>query len=88
MRKTVPAIARGENSFLLAEGDVCLMRRAYEEDECLIAVNFSFDREQVCPIEDGFGILYELETGEGRARIGETGLILPPYAIVVLGRIG
>ena len=51
-------------------------------------VNFSSGKDQVCPIEDGFGILYELETGEGRASIGETGLILPPYAIVVLGRIG
>ena len=88
MRKTVPAIARGENSFLLAEGDVCLMRRAYGEEDCLIAVNFSSGKDQVCPIEDGFGILYELETGEGRASIGESGLILPPYAIVVLGRIG
>ena len=85
MRKAVPSIARGENSFIYVEGDVCLMQRIYEDDCCLIAINFSAKSEEICPIDDNFGILYELETGEEHAIIGEAGLILPPYSIVVLG---
>ena len=82
-----PAIADGENSFLLAEGNLCLMRRETAGESCLIAVNFSAKepgRLEVGPC----AIAADLETGSEGASLeeadGTTWLSLPPYGIAVL----
>ena len=82
-----PAIADGENSFLLAEGNLCLMRRETAGESCLIAVNFS--AKEPGRIEVGpCAIAADLETGAEGASLekadGTTWLSLPPYGIAVL----
>ena len=82
-RLRFPAIAEGANTFLLAEGNLCLMKREAGEQTCLIAVNFSKkDAEQTdvgrCTIAA------DLEAGEGTAALDGTTLTLPPCGICVL----
>ena len=83
-RKELPLIAEGDNTFVFVQGDVCLMKREKGEDSILIAVNFSAKAENTCPVDAGCQILFDLETGDGSAVLGQDGLILPPYAIVIL----
>ena len=78
-----PAIADGDNAFLLAEGSLCLMQRRAEGETCLIAVNFS--KTEPGTIEVGPCALAEdLETGEAAASLEGGALTLPPRAICVL----
>ena len=82
-RLSHPAIADGENAFLLAEGDLCLMRRTAETETCLIAVNFS--KAEAGAIEVGAcAIAEDLETGGDAATLKNGTLTLPPRAICVL----
>ena len=82
-----PAIADGENAFLLAEGSLCLMRRVVGDEACLIAVNFSSKAAGSVDME-ACAIAADLEVGEGAATLEalDSGcrLTLPPYGIAVL----
>ena len=83
-RQQVPAIARGENEFVLAAGDVCVMRRTLGTESVLIALNFSGKNSQDCSLPGNASILYDLETGSETAALRGDTLTLPPYAIVIL----
>ena len=78
-----PAIPEGNNEFLLAEGDLCLMRRQAASETCLIAVNFSrktWGSVEVGPAE----IAADMETGDEAATLADGVVSLPPLAIVIL----
>ena len=83
-----PAIADGANEWLLAEGDLCLMRRTLDGDSVLIAVNFSKAEPGRFAVGD-CRIVADLETGDAAAAIESaddgTWLVLPPHGIAVLG---
>ena len=86
-RLSHPAICEGANTFRLAEGELCLMRRVCEVETCLIAINFS--RTEWGRIEVGHYLIAEdLETGVDAAYLENscrrTYANLPPYAIVIL----
>ena len=83
-RQALPVIAEGENTFLIAEGDVCLMRREKDGESCLIALNFNAKAAESCEVPDGAAILHDLETGGETAVLDGTALTMPPYAIVIL----
>ena len=83
-RLDYPAIADGENTFLLAEGALCLMRREADGDACLIAMNFSKDAAGEIPLDGEYAIACDLETGDEAARIEGGTLLLPPYGIAIL----
>ena len=79
-----PAIADGKNTFLLADGDLCLMRREAGEDACLIAINFSAKAAGEIPLDGDFSIAADLEAIGGEAEIENGTLSIPPYGIVVM----
>lgn len=79
-----PAIADGENEFLLAEGDLCLMRRTAEAETCLIAVNFSAKSPGEITLDGTCEIACDLEVGGEAASLSNGVLTLPPYGIAVL----
>lgn len=79
-----PEIANGENEFVYVQGDICLMRRTWQGECCLIAMNFSSRNPLTCPLEETCAIDCDIETGGEQAHINESGLLLPPYAIVIL----
>ena len=79
-----PAIADGTNAFLLADDDLCLMRREAGEDACLIAVNFSAKAADEIPLDGDWQIAADLEAIEGEAKVEGGTLYIPPYGIVVL----
>ena len=79
-----PAIADGKNTFLLAEGCLCLMRRETPSEACLIAVNLSADAEGEIPLDGDYTIAADLETGTEAARIENGALRIPAYGIVIL----
>ena len=82
-RLSHPAIADGENAFLLAEGSLCLIQRTTADETCLIAVNFS--KAEAGTIEVGpFEVAADLETGDGAATLADGALTLPPRSICVL----
>ena len=86
-RLDIPAISRGVNEFLLAEGSACVMARHCVEGDCLIAINFSL--KEACEVEAApWTIIADLEVGDGAAELtlqgGKALLTLPPCAIVVL----
>ena len=83
-RITYPMIANGENEFLIAEGDILLIRRTLDEESCWIAMNFSPKEFGRCPISSHLIIRADIETGTESSKIEEDELILPPYAIVIL----
>lgn len=83
-RLDYPAIADGENTFLLAEGALCLMRREADGDACLIAMNFSKDAAGEIPLDGEYAIGCDLETGEDAASVSDDILTVPAYGIVVL----
>ncbi len=80
-----PAIARGENKFILDDKWVCAMERTYGEETLVIAMNFSASKEKSVelPIEN-MQIAHDLEVGEGAAFLDGSMLTLPPYGIVIL----
>ena len=80
-----PEIARGKNTFLLAEGSQCLMRRDLGRTKCLIAVNFSGKDEGKIEVGE-WEIDGDIETGDGHAEMEGGVLTLPPLAIVILTR--
>ncbi len=80
-----PMIAEGKNEFVLIDGDVLLMRRTLDGESCLIAMNFSPKTAETCPVPAGAEILTDIETDGGQAEITADGLVMPPYAIVILG---
>ena len=86
-RKDHPAIAWGENRFLLAEGSLCLMERSRGDERCLVAVNFSPKEPGSLPVSD-YKIACDLEVSGEVAAIetanGENLLTVPRYGIVVL----
>lgn len=84
-----PLIARGENAFVYTDDNVCVMQRTRGEESLYIAVNFS--PKNTCTLSLNAGKLQigaDLEVGTEKASLfkdGEnTGISLPPYAIVVL----
>ncbi len=86
-RLEYPAIAWGENRFLLAEGSLCLMEREWDGERLLIALNFSADeagRVEVGPCR----IACDLETGTAAADLETdndgTWLTLPGYGIAIM----
>ena len=83
-RKQVPAIARGTNEFVLAEGELCLMRRTLEGESWLIAMNCSAKDTLDCTLPGRAELLFDLETGDETAALSGDTLTLPPYAIVIL----
>lgn len=83
-RINYPMIANGENKFLIAEGDILLIRRTLDEDSCWIAMNFSPKEFGRCPISSHSIIRANIETGTESSKIEKDELILPPYAIVIL----
>ena len=87
VRLAHPAISEGENAFLLAEGDVCLMRRQAAGEACLIAVNFSKKEARAFELEP-CALAADLEAGGGAATLENTNggarLLLPPCGIAVL----
>ena len=82
-----PAIANGENTFLTAQGTLCLMKRQAADDACLIAVNFSKKDAEALEVGD-CAIACDLEVGLESAVLSAGTLTLPPYAIVVLKEAG
>lgn len=86
-RLDYPAISTGANETLLAEGDLCLMRRSGEDGEYMIAMNFSAKEPRTMEVPDST-IAVDLEVGDGSAVLEERGespaLTLPPRAIAVL----
>ena len=83
-RKQTPAIAQGANEFVLAEGELCLMRRTLGEESVLIALNCSSKDTLDCPLPGQTELLFDLETGHDAAALSGDTLTLPPYAIVIL----
>ena len=83
-RRQVPAIARGTNEFVDVAGEVCLMRRTWEGESVLIALNFSAKDAKRCDLPSPAAVLFDLETGGETAVLDGTALTLPPYAIVIL----
>lgn len=79
-----PMIANGQNEFLLAEGDILLMRRTLNDESCLIAMNFSPKSAGECRIPADSMISADIETGADKAEIVDGMLVLPPYSIVIL----
>ena len=84
LRLKYPMIAEGENEFLRAEGDLCVMRRASEDGECVIVLNFSAKDTLQYTMEQSMRIGDSLEVGAETAVIADGQLILPPYSIVIL----
>ena len=83
-RRQVPAIAQGENEFVLAEGEICLMRRTLGGESVLIALNCSAKDTLACSLPGRADLLFDLETGHEAAALEDDTLTLPPYAIVIL----
>ena len=79
-----PLIARGENSFVHVDANVCVMKREKDGESCLIAMNFSPKAEQTVSLPEGLTVISDLETGSAAASLAGTELTLPPYAIVIL----
>ena len=86
-RLDYPAISGGENSFLLAEGSVCVMKRTHPDGDCIIAINFS-SKETFTVEAEPWQIAVDLETGNASAALtvkdGAASLKLPPCAVVIL----
>ena len=80
------AIADGENEFLLADGDLCLMRRTAGEDACLIAINFASKAEGEIALDGEYEIAADLEVGSEAAELENGLLMIPAYGIAVLRR--
>ena len=79
-----PMIANGTNEFVHVQGDICLMRRKWQGQSCLIAMNFSAKDTGKCPLPEGARIDRDIETEDAMAEINECCLTMPPYAIVIL----
>ena len=77
-------IANGTNAFVYAQGDVCLMRREWKGESCLIAMNFSAKTAEECPLPKSAYIARDIETGNESAEMLEGSVLLPSYAIVIL----
>lgn len=82
-----PAISTGKNAFLLADGNLCLMRREAAGETCLIAVNFSKTEAGAFALAP-CALAADLETGDGAAALeavdGGARLTLPPRGIAIL----
>ena len=89
-RLDFPAISAGENAFLLAEGNLCLMERTLDGDRLEIAINFSQKEAGRLPVGPR-EIARDLEVGDAAAALeeadGETWLILPPWGITLLTEV-
>ena len=79
-----PMIANGENEFIIAEGDILLMKRTLDGSSCLIAMNFSPKDPGTCSVPDSAMIGRDIETGDEQAVLTDGVLTLPAYAIVIL----
>ena len=83
IRLEYPAISEGENDFLLADGNLCVMERTMGDETCLIAVNFSKDTWGQVDAW-GYRIAEDLEVGSDAASMEDSAVSLPPLAIVIL----
>ena len=84
IRKSLPLIAEGKNTVLLADGDMLLMERRRGDESLLIAVNFSASQANACAVGTDMRLLNDLETGAEAAALAEGSLRLPPYGIAIL----
>ena len=86
IRLAWPMIADGENEFVTAEGDLCLMRRTSAEGSCLIALNFDGKGPAELALPAACTLETQLTTGEEAALLSEDGLTLtlPPFGIAIL----
>ena len=86
IRLSYPMIADGANEFVLAEGDLCLMRRTSQEGSCLIALNFDGKAAAELSLPAACELAAQLMTGEEAAALSQDGqtLILPAYGIAIL----
>lgn len=92
-----PAFALGKNEFLYVDGEVCIMKRTWNDQECWIYVNFSATQTQSGSSklvgnwkERPWTLAGTLDVGEesSLAEISgdEVRFELPPYGIIVLVR--
>ena len=84
VRLAYPMIANGENEFVHVSGDVCLMRRTWQGESCLIAMNFSAKETLSCPVPEGCALADQLLTGSEACVLNGAEIVLPPYAIAIL----
>lgn len=86
LRLDIPALANGRTEFLLAEGDLLLMRRTDGDAGCLIAINFSKDTPASCDLPAPCDVAGMLLTDAEQPSLSEDGLnlTLPAYGIVIL----
>ena len=88
-RLTTSLIARGENSFLLSDKNVVLMKRELNGECCYIAMNFSKSAQQTVEIPAAnLTIVSDLVAIEGNTVLteanGVTTVTIPPYGIAVI----
>ena len=92
-----PAIALGENEFVYSDGDVCIMKRTWNGQECWVLVNFSAKMAQSGSsrllgdwAERPWTLAGTLDVGEemSRAEIlsDEVRFELAPYGMIFLAR--
>ena len=92
-----PAIALGKNEFLYVDGEVCIMKRTWNDQECWIYVNFSATQTQSGSSklvgnwkERPWTLAGTLDVGEesSQAEISgdEVRFELEPYGIVLVSR--
>lgn len=84
-----PLIARGENSFIYSDGNVCVLKKELNGECLYVAMNFSASKTESVMLEiNDLAICADLETGDEHAAVqeqdGKTCITLPPYAIIVM----
>jgi len=97
LKRQNPAIALGKNEFVYTDGDVCVMKRTWNDQECWIFVNFSAKTPQSGSTSllgnqeaKPWTLAGTLDVGEesSRAEISgdEVRFELAPYGIILLAR--
>ncbi|MDO4740847.1 MAG: alpha-amylase family glycosyl hydrolase [Eubacteriales bacterium] len=89
LKEKLPAIALGKNEFLYCDGEICVMRRTWNGQECYLAVNFSAKNTHAYTLEEeGLSFAGQLNAfaQEAEAELTADGAVitLPPYSVIAL----
>ena len=85
LKKQFPAIARGSHETVYTDDFLCLMKRDGQEESVYIAINFSPTDALTLSLPESLTLLGELNADGGACALDGGSLILPPYAIAILG---
>lgn len=88
LKKQFPAIARGTHATVLADKELCLLRRDLQGKTIYIAVNFSASDALSLALPEeaaGASLLGELDAAGGACQMENGVLTLPPYGVAILG---